>query len=75
MQSAQRSGWTDFDGNVRFTLHNRFGCSSRSSGSATIDFMIDIDDSDFSTDDFKALLGYINTADSEQRKGVNGTIK
>lgn len=75
LQSAQRSGWTDFDGNVRFTLHNRFGCSSRSSSAAMIDFMIDIDDSDFETDDFKALLGYINTADSEQRKGVNGTIK
>lgn len=75
LQSAQKSGWTDFDGNVRYTLHNRFGCSSRSSGSSLMDFMIDIDDSDFDTDNFKSLLGYINTDDSQQRKGINGTIK
>lgn len=75
LQSAQKSGWTDFDGNVRYTLHNRFGCSSRSSGSSLMDFMIDIDDSDFDTDNFKLLLGYINTDDSQQRRGINGTIK
>ena len=75
LQSAQKSGWTDFDGNVRYTLHNRFGCSSRSSSSSLMDFMIDIDDSDFDTDNFKSLLGYINTDDSQQRKGINGTIK
>ena len=37
--------------------------------------MIDIADSDFNTDDFKRLLGYINTADSEQKKGQYGTTK
>ena len=37
--------------------------------------MIDIDDSDFSTDDFRSLLGFINTAEDTQRKGKYGTIK
>ena len=57
----------------KFTLSNRFGCSSslRSVG----DFMIDIADSNFETDDFRQLLGYINTAESEQRKGKYGAVK
>lgn len=75
LQSATRSGWRDFDGNPRYTLQHRFGCTSTSSGSAYYDFMIDIDESDFASDDFRTLLGYINTAENEQRKGQNGTIK
>ncbi len=73
LQSATRSGWTDFNGNPKNTLYNRFGC--RQSQGAWGDFMIDIDESDFSTDDFKSLLGYINTDESEQKKGKHGTIK
>lgn len=73
LQSARKSGWTDFDGNPRFTLCSRFGCSSNLP--SVSDFMIDIDDSDFETDDFKRLLGYINTAESGQRKGKYGSIK
>jgi SPP1 gp7 family putative phage head morphogenesis protein len=75
LQSALRSGWTDFDSKPRYTLQHRFGCNSASSGAAFYDFMIDIDDSDFTSDDFKTLLGFINTAENEQRKGKNGTIK
>lgn len=75
LQSEKNSGWTNFDGNPRYTLKDRFGCSSASDGSAYWDFMIDLSGSDFNTDDFKSLLGYINTAESEQRKGLNGTIK
>jgi len=75
LQSATRSGWNDFDGNPRYTLQHRFGCSSRSSGAAYYDFMIDIDESDFSSNDFRTLLGFINTAENEQRKGQSGTIK
>lgn len=73
LQSALNSGWTDFNGNPRFTLSSRFGCSS--SLPSVGDFMIDIDESDFATDDFKSLLGYINTAESDQKKGKYGTIK
>ena len=75
LQSSSRSGWINFNGNPRYTLKNRFGCSQTSGASANYDFMIDLDDSDFETDDFKSLLGYINTAENEQRKGSNGTIK
>ena len=32
-------------------------------------------DSDFATDEFRQLLGYINTAESDQKKGKYGTIK
>ena len=74
LQSATNSGWNDFDGNLGYTLNHRFGCRSRSSYSEQIDFMIDIDASEFG-DDFKSLLGYINTAEDEQRKGSNGSIK
>lgn len=72
LQSAFKSGWTNFDGNPKYTLKTRFGCTSRPSYG---DFMIDIDESDFSTDDFKSLLGYLNTAEDAQRKGMYGTIK
>lgn len=76
LQSPTQSGWHDFNGNVRYTLVNRFGCSSKSNKwSQEIHGMIDIADSDFNTDDFKRLLGYINTADSEQKKGQYGTTK
>ena len=76
LQSAKRSGWTDFDGNPRYTLHTRFGCSKTKSNSEQYDFMIDLEESDFtSNDDFRTLLGYLNTSESEQRKGSYGTIK
>lgn len=75
LQSSTRSGWTNFDGNPRYTLNQRFGCTQKSSASELYDFMIDIDESDFTTDDFKSLLGFINTADDKQRKGSYGTIK
>ena len=75
LQSSSRSGWINFNGNPRYTLKNRFGCSQTSGSSANYDFMIDLDDSDFETDDFRSLLGYINTTENEQRKGSNGTIK
>ena len=38
-------------------------------------FMADMDESDFSTDEFRALLGFLNAVTSKQRKGARGTIK
>lgn len=76
LQSKDRSGWTDFNGNPKYTLKTRFGCTNTSGMAAYTDFMIDIDESDFSSsDDFKTLLGFINTSVDEQRKGQHGTIK
>lgn len=71
LQSARRSGWHNFDGNPRYTLKNRFG---ECSGYDTESFMIDVD-SFKDSDDLKQLLGYINTAENEQRNGGYGTIK
>lgn len=76
LQSKNRSGWTDFDGNPKYTLKNRFGCTQQSGAAADYDFMLDITESDFtSSDDFRSLLGFLNTEESAQRKGVHGTIK
>lgn len=77
LQSAYDSGWTNFNGNPRYTLRERFGCSSSSSYGILSDsnFMIDIDGSDFSADDFKSLLGYINTSESNQKRGKSGYAK
>ena len=76
LQSKNRSGWTDFDGNPKYTLKTRFGCTQKSSSAATYDFMLDLTESDFtSTDDFRTLLGFINTEENAQRKGQHGTIK
>ena len=75
LQSASDSGWTDFNGNPRYTLTNRFGCSSSSGHGEQFDFMLNITDSDFSTDDFRSLLGFINTDKDKQVKGQSGTIK
>ena len=76
LQSKNRSGWTNFDGNPRYTLKTRFGCTQRATNSAQYDFMLDLTESDFaSNDDFRSLLGFLNTEANAQRKGVDGTIK
>lgn len=74
LQSKNSSGWTDFDGNPKYTLKTRFGCSTTSGAASTYDFMLDITDSDFN-DDFRTLMGFINTEEKMQRKGSSGTIK
>lgn len=65
LQSAVNSGWTNFNKNPKYTLTNRFGCSSTSGHGEHLDFMINITDSNFGTDDFKSLLGYLNTVENE----------
>lgn len=77
LQSERYRGWTDFDRDIEDTLNNRFGCTSISDQgtSAKYDFMIDIDESNFWTDDFKSLLGFINTSEDVQTKGKYGTDK
>jgi len=76
LQSKNRSGWTNFDGNPKYTLKYRFGCTTTSSAAVDYDFMLDIDDSDFTAnDDFRTLLGFLNTEENAQRKGKDGTIK
>lgn len=73
LQSATRSGWQDFAEDVRYTLKWRFGCSS-SSSHWNAAYLTDIDLFQ-ANDDLTTLLGFINTSESEQRKGKHGTIK
>nr|DAP38576.1 MAG TPA: minor capsid protein [Caudoviricetes sp.] len=73
LQSATRSGWQDFANDVRDTLKWRFGCSSSGNHFSTA-YLTDIDKFQ-ANDDLTTLLGYINTSESEQRKGKHGTIK
>lgn len=70
LQSSHSNGWTNFNGNPRYTLSNRFGCVS-SSGRDVSAFMIDVD-AFKDNEDFKSILGYINTAESKQKKGAGG---
>ena len=72
LQHPTRNGWTDFNGNPRYTLNNRFGCRTTSYDASG--FMIEVDTLK-DNEDLKTLLGYINTAENEQRKGEHGTIK
>lgn len=79
LQSRISNGWKDFENN---TLKNRFGCrQSRSvslGGKSTrlncISYSIDID-SIKNNDEFKDILGYINTASDKQKKGASGHEK
>ena len=73
LQSRYNNGWTNFNGNPRYTLSNRFGCVN-SSGMDVSAFMIDVD-AFKDNDDFKSILGYINTAESKQKKGSGGYAK
>ena len=64
------NGWHDLDD---YVLVNRFGASLNH----TVDFsshLIEVD-SLSNNQEFLNILGYINTAESEQRKGVSGNVR
>ena len=76
LQSAYENGWKDFGKRPRETLARRFGCNSRSNPwPERGNFMLDLEKSDFSSDEFRSMLGYINTDPSKEKKGSDGTIK
>ena len=74
LQSATNSGWTNFDGNPRYTLKWRFGETKAFGILDDESFMIEVD-SFKDCEEIQDILGYINTVESEQRKGKNGSIK
>ena len=71
LQSPDKSGWVKFDGNPGYTLSTRFGAVNGKQETAT---MFDID-SVKNSDEFRELLGYINTASGDQEKGKYGRPK
>lgn len=80
LQSSTENGWTDFAkyGTIIKTLRSRFGCSSSRSFMGMKmpqhSFLIDIE-SLYNSDEFRDILGYINTDPSAQKKGASGSVK
>jgi len=73
LQSRYNNGWFSFSKDIGETLRNRFGCSSSSSwyNHAILTEISQLKD----VDGFAELLGYINTSESAQKKGKNGSVK
>ena len=73
LQSSKDNDWHNFDGNPGYTLKTRFGCTS-SSWCYEKAHLTEIGQLE-NSDEFRSFLGFINTAENEQRKGKHGTIK
>lgn len=75
LQSSTNNGFKDFQSD---TLKNRFACkrSHTTQGYKLTppNTLIDVE-SLTASDDFKAILGYINTPENEQKKGASGYAK
>lgn len=87
LQSKFGNGWTSFSNNrygtMYETLNKRFGCRKtvdkmRFSGKTVVfekDVVLMDVDSFKDNEEFKDILGYLNTAVDKQKKGVTGGIK
>ena len=73
LQSATDNGWHNFNGNPRYTLNTRFGAPQSNWGWCSA-FMFEVE-SVKDSPELAMILGYINTAENEQKKGKTGTIK
>lgn len=83
LQSEQQSGWQKFDGGrygtMANTLYKRFGCRKtveRSFGKVWEQeaYAMEVD-SFKDNEDFKHILGYLNTSSNSQKKGASGNVK
>lgn len=81
LQSKIQNGWMSFDryGSMAATLNKRFGCRKtvdKQFGKVWEKSVVLMDvDSFKDNDEFRELLGYINTALDSQKKGVLGNVK
>ena len=81
LQSHARNGWTSFDscGSTVSTLRQRFGCRKTpikmSYGYLDQEVYLMEVDSFKGNQEFRELMGYINTAADAQKKGMAGGIK
>lgn len=73
LQSNIANGWKNFDGNARYTLSHRFG-ARQGRGIDEEAYMFNVKDAQGS-EDLKEILGYINTAAGDQKKGAGGFAK
>ena len=64
LQSADFLGWREFDSDLKKELEFRFFCTQYYDNgiSEMLGFMVDLQESDFANDEFRAILGYLNTA-------------
>ncbi|MFQ7292532.1 MAG: phage minor head protein [Monoglobales bacterium] len=84
LQSAKYNGWHPFDiyGSTITTLQKRFGCRKTADrmriGSQSVVFEKEVVlmevDSFINNDEFRRVLGYINTVSTEQKKGAMGNV-
>lgn len=78
---AEHNGWTSFDsyGSMSETLIKRFGCRKTQrkilGHKIQSNVMLLEVDSFKNCTEFEELLGYINTSESKQKKGVSGHVK
>lgn len=70
LQSSKENGWKDFSENVRDTLLQRFKCG-KLNGKA---YLTDIGQLE-GNEEFIKVLGYINTLEDAQLKGVTGYVR
>lgn len=81
LQSGVQNGWMPFDryGSMEATLQKRFGCRKtvdRFHGQVWEKSVVLIDvDGVGDTEEFRKVLGYLNTATDKQKKGVAGSVK
>lgn len=70
LQSAKNNGWQNLDSSV---LKNRFGCVTDNDCKYP-NFLIDVT-SLGNSEEFRNVLGFINTAEENQMKGASGYVK
>lgn len=81
LQSRYKNGWMPFDtyGSTAMTLNKRFGCRKtvdRSYGKVWEKSVVLMDvDSFKDNEEFREILGYINTVSDKQKKGVTGHVR
>lgn len=78
LQSSIDNGWNSLtnDGvfDTKELLKWRFGCSTSSIYRSDA-VMVDVEDFKNNKDEFRTILGFINTAEDKQMKGTGGDIK
>lgn len=80
LQHPVEIGWDDFSiyGSNEMALRKRFGCTKTCTSYGQKlkqnSFMIDTE-SLYNSDEFRELMGYINTAEDKQKKGISGSVK
>lgn len=74
LQDPYQNGWKKFNDDTGVTLVKRFRCSTENWGANSRAELVEISQLE-GNENFKAVLGGINTKPTEQRRGGNGQIR